>query len=89
MPRYKPIHTGMKFLPIDLSVQLLPGNFEHALSHLRIPGIGREEGEKSRKPIHTRHRKANSAAHRKQITRKPNSPQRSQVPVDEAGRAKK
>ena len=34
MPRYKRIDTGMKFLPIDLSVQLLPGNFEHALSHL-------------------------------------------------------
>ena len=34
MPRYKPIDTGMKLLPIDLSVQLLPGTFEHALSHL-------------------------------------------------------
>ena len=34
MPRYKRIDTGMKFLPIDLSVQLLPGTFEHALSHL-------------------------------------------------------
>ena len=42
--RYKPIDTGMKLLPGDLSVQLLPGTFEHALSHrldheidLRIP----------------------------------------------------
>ena len=34
MPRCKPIDTGMKMLPIDLSVQLLPGTFEHALSHL-------------------------------------------------------
>ena len=34
MPRYKRIDTGMKMLPIDLSVQLLPGTFEHALSHL-------------------------------------------------------
>ena len=34
MPRYKPVDTGMKLLPIDLSVQLLPGTFEHALSHL-------------------------------------------------------
>ena len=34
MPRYKEIDRGMKLLPIDLSVQLLPGTFEHALSHL-------------------------------------------------------
>ena len=34
MPRFKQIDTGMKLLPIDLSVQLLPGTFEHALSHL-------------------------------------------------------
>lgn len=34
MPRYKAIDTGMKLLPIDLSRQLLPGTFEHALSHL-------------------------------------------------------
>jgi hypothetical protein len=34
MPRFKPIDRGMKLLPIDLSVQLLPGTFEHALSHL-------------------------------------------------------
>ena len=34
MPRFKPIDTGMKLLPIDLSVQLLPGTFEHALSYL-------------------------------------------------------
>ena len=34
MPRFKPIDIGMKLLPIDLSAQLLPGTFEHALSHL-------------------------------------------------------
>ena len=34
MARYKPIDTGMKLLPIDLSRQLLPGTFEHALSRL-------------------------------------------------------
>jgi transposase len=34
MARYKRIDTGLKFLPIDLSRQLLPGTFEHALSHL-------------------------------------------------------
>lgn len=34
MARFKPIDTGMKLLPIDLSRQLLPGTFEHALSHL-------------------------------------------------------
>ncbi len=34
MPSYKPIDTGMKMLHIDLSVQLLPGTFDHALSHL-------------------------------------------------------
>ena len=33
MPRYKPIDTGLKFLPIDLSLQGLPGDFEHALNH--------------------------------------------------------
>ena len=34
MPRYKTIDTGLKFLPIDLFVPLLPGTFEHALSRL-------------------------------------------------------
>ena len=34
MARYKRIDTGLKFLPVDLSRQLLPGTFEHALSHL-------------------------------------------------------
>lgn len=34
MARYKRIDTGLKLLPVDLSRQLLPGTFEHALSHL-------------------------------------------------------
>ncbi|MFN0040611.1 MAG: hypothetical protein ACKVP2_13955 [Burkholderiales bacterium] len=34
MPRYKSIDTGMTLLPFNLCVQLLPGTFEHALSHL-------------------------------------------------------
>ena len=34
MARYKRIDTGLKLLPIDLSRQLVPGTFEHALNHL-------------------------------------------------------
>jgi transposase len=34
MARYKEIDTSPKFLPVDLSRQLLPGTFEHALNHL-------------------------------------------------------
>jgi transposase len=34
MARYKRIDTGLKLLPVDFSAQLLPGTFEHALSHL-------------------------------------------------------
>ena len=34
MARYKPVESGMKLLPVDLSRQLLPGTFEHALSLL-------------------------------------------------------
>ena len=34
MARYKRIDTGLKFLPVDLSRELLPGTFEHALDHL-------------------------------------------------------
>jgi transposase len=34
MARYKDVDTGLKFLAVDLSRQLLPGTFEHALSHL-------------------------------------------------------
>jgi hypothetical protein len=34
MARYKDVDSGMKMLPVDLGRQLLPGTFEHALSHL-------------------------------------------------------
>jgi hypothetical protein len=34
MARYKRIETGLKLLPVDLSRQLVPGAFEHALNHL-------------------------------------------------------
>lgn len=34
MARYKVIDTSPRFLPVDLSRQLLPGTFEHALNHL-------------------------------------------------------
>jgi transposase len=34
MARYKRIDNSPKFLPVDLSRQLLPGTFEHALNHL-------------------------------------------------------
>ena len=34
MARYKHIDTSPRFLAVDLSSQLLPGTFEHALNHL-------------------------------------------------------
>lgn len=34
MARYKSIDTQPKLVPVDLSRQLLPGTFEHALNHL-------------------------------------------------------
>lgn len=34
MPRYKFIDPQPKLIPVDLSRQLLPGTFEHALNHL-------------------------------------------------------
>jgi transposase len=34
MARYKHIDTQPKFLPVDLTRQLLPGTFEHAVNHL-------------------------------------------------------
>lgn len=34
MPRFKPVHKGLKLLPVDFERQLLPGTFEHALSYL-------------------------------------------------------
>ena len=29
MPRYKPIHKGLKLLPVDFDKQVQPGSFEH------------------------------------------------------------
>jgi transposase len=34
MARYKDVDSGLKLLAVDLSRQLLPGTFEHALNHL-------------------------------------------------------
>lgn len=34
MARYKPVHKGLKLLPVDFDRQVLPGSFEHALCHL-------------------------------------------------------
>jgi hypothetical protein len=34
MARYKHIDTGPRLLAVDLSRQLLPGTFEHALNYL-------------------------------------------------------
>ena len=30
MPRFKPVHKGLKLLPVNFDRQLLPGSFEHA-----------------------------------------------------------
>jgi transposase len=34
MPRFKPIHKGLKLLPVDFDRQIQPGSFEHALCYL-------------------------------------------------------
>jgi transposase len=34
MPRFKPIHQGLKLLPVDFDRQIQPGTFEFALRHL-------------------------------------------------------
>lgn len=34
MARYKPVHKGLKPLPVDFDQQVFPGSFEHALCHL-------------------------------------------------------
>ncbi len=72
-PSYKRIDTGMKMLPIDLSVQLLPGNFEHARSHLRITGIGRQEGKKPGEPSSKRNSKNEIRGRLKSINEKSTS----------------
>lgn len=30
MPRFKPVHKGLKLLPVDFNKQVQPGSFEHA-----------------------------------------------------------
>jgi transposase len=34
MPRFKPVHKGLKLLPVDFEKQVQPGSFEHALCYL-------------------------------------------------------
>lgn len=34
MARFKPVHRGLKLLPVDFDQQVLPGSFEHALCYL-------------------------------------------------------
>lgn len=34
MARFKPVHTGLKLLPVDFERQVLVGSFEYALCHL-------------------------------------------------------
>jgi len=34
VPRYKHIDMSPRLLPVDLSAQIVPGSFEHALAHL-------------------------------------------------------
>jgi transposase len=34
MPRFKPIHRGLKLLPVDFNKQVQPGSFEYALCQL-------------------------------------------------------
>jgi hypothetical protein len=34
MARFKPVQTGAMLLPVEFSVQITPGSFEHALCYL-------------------------------------------------------
>jgi len=34
MPRFKPVHKGLKLLPVDFDKQIQPGSFEFALCYL-------------------------------------------------------
>ena len=34
MPRFKPVHKGLKLLPVDFERQIQPGSFEYALCYL-------------------------------------------------------
>jgi hypothetical protein len=33
MPRFKPVHKGLKLFPVDFDKQAQPGSFEHALCY--------------------------------------------------------
>jgi hypothetical protein len=41
MARFKPIHKGLKLLPVDFDRQVLPGSFEYALCYLVDHELGR------------------------------------------------
>ncbi len=49
MPRYKPIHKGLKLLPVDFDKQVQPGSFEYALCYLI-------DHELDLAPFHTRYK---------------------------------
>ena len=61
MARYKLVDHGLRFLPVDLAAQLVPGSFEHALDYLIDAEIDLSGIEKRyvndescrRKPAHT------------------------------------
>jgi hypothetical protein len=36
MPRFKPVHKGLKLLPVDYDKQIQSGSFEFALETIRI-----------------------------------------------------
>lgn len=49
MPRYKPVHQGLKLLPVDFDKQVQPGSFEYALCYL-------VDRELDLSPFHARYR---------------------------------
>jgi len=55
MPRFKPVHKGLKLLPVDFDKQLQPGSFEHALCHL-------VDHELDLSPFHARYKNSEEGA---------------------------
>lgn len=55
MPRYKPVHKGLKLLPVDFDKQVQPGSFEHALCYL-------VDRELDLSPFHARYRNGDLGA---------------------------
>ena len=55
MPRFKPVHKGLKLLPVDFDKQIQPGSFEFALCYL----IDREL---DLAPFHARYRNSYEGA---------------------------